>query len=149
MGNGESAEILAFLHVFKHDDHRMGGVNEVALPTKEIIDSLSNFAEPGYYGTIELELSLLTSASSHVKIVASYNHVTRPDPTSPRPEFRDSTKRQQARAERMDTLRRLMCENSQKFRILCPVVSIKGVFQDGVCSQLQVVEREQLSIGTR
>lgn len=127
----------------------MAGANEIGISTDRIFETLQKFAEPGMYGTIELEISLLPTAGDAIKITAIYDHDARPVSGVPLRFDPESNDFKAAKTERIHVLRSLICEQSTRLRVICPAVKLKATFQDGKCVSLRVMEREELSIGSR
>ena len=107
--------------------------NEVEIPVDQIETALIQCAIPGFWGELMVEVYLEKTAAFEVKLRSERKTVTHPDTTRDQGMIVPSN-------ERVQKVRAKLPELAEKFKLLCPVSSIRATFRDGHIMTFEVTE---------
>ena len=107
--------------------------NEVPLSLESIEQALLQFAYPGNYGSVRIQIRLLATAAREIMLDTEHRTVTRLDHAKSEQKINETN-------ERFQRVRAAIAEKTREFCLSCPVCEIVGHFQDGKMASLELVK---------
>jgi len=113
--------------------------NQVPIALDSIEQALLQFASPGIYGSVRIQLEVLARAAAEIRLITEHRTVTRLDVAKSEQKINESN-------ERFQRVRASIAEKARELRLSCPVSEIIGTFQDGKMASLEFVTTKERTI---
>jgi len=107
--------------------------NQVPIALDSIEQALLQFAYPGNYGSVRIQLTILPTAAREIMLDTEHRTVTRLDHATTQQKINETN-------ERFQRVRAAIAEQIREFRLSCPVSEIIANFQDGKIATLELVK---------
>jgi hypothetical protein len=109
-------------------------INQVPIALDSIEQALLQFAIPGTYGSVRIQLQVLKTAAEEILLTTEHRTVTRLDVAKSDPQKILATN------ERFNRVRMSIAEQARELRLSCPISEIIAHFQDGRMASLELVK---------